>query len=160
MSGFISLVILSISCAGSKEVAPAPSSQNTDKKDAGVAESSTDGSSKALDVGVPSTATGTDAPKQASLGRHPESPGVVRTDGAGCVMQGPFRGEIQSGPVGEPLELDQALDNCLRLGDACQGITSDWYTGKPYVAMNPDKTFRGNPDSYGLVYLRSCPKPE
>jgi hypothetical protein len=85
---------------------------------------------------------------------------VTRDPETGCELRGQFDGELYGTALGEGTHFDLAAAQCLKAGDACAGVTSQWYVAFPWVAVGAADPFKADEMSYARTFLRWCPEPE
>ena len=85
---------------------------------------------------------------------------VTRDPETGCELRGQFDGELYGTALGEGTHFDLAAAQCLEAGDACAGVTSQWYVAFPWVAVGAADSFKADEMSYARTFLRSCPRSE
>jgi hypothetical protein len=85
---------------------------------------------------------------------------VTRDPETGCELRGQFDGELYGTALGEGTHFDLAAAQCLKAGDACAGVTSQWYVAFPWVAVGAADSFKADEMSYARTFLRSCPRSE
>ena len=71
-------------------------------------------------------------------------------DTRGLEVKGAFAGELQGEVMGSETTYLAALTACIADAE-CDGVTSSWYVGAPWVAMRDSAPFRPNEDSYGCT---------
>jgi len=82
---------------------------------------------------------------------------VTRDSESGCELRGQFDGELYGTALGEGTHFDLAAAQCLKAGDACAGVTSQWYVAFPWVAVGAADPFKVDEMSYARTFLRWCP---
>jgi hypothetical protein len=76
---------------------------------------------------------------------------------AGCVVVGPFPGQIANGSNGKKHALlADALAEC-GADPTCVGVTSEWYSGFPWKTASGAARPAVSDDSYACLYVLSCP---
>ena len=76
-------------------------------------------------------------------------------DAKGCVVAGPYQGILEGYHLSEELNLEQAIEACIG-NPKCSGISTDWYSDTPFVAVKKTAPFRVDSDSYGCTFIVTC----
>jgi hypothetical protein len=83
---------------------------------------------------------------------------ITRDPETGCELRGQFDGELRGTALGEGKHFDQAAAQCFQAGNACVGVTSQWYVAFPWVAVGASDPFQADEMSYARTFLRWCPE--
>jgi len=148
----------------SKTAAPDSSAESTASQEDGSSEGSE--APAAASSGDPEAAPAEAAPDRAPRDQHfkgppdnPEGGLLLKDPETGCGLRGPAEGELLGEPLGDPADFDVAAARCMELGEACRGVSSEWYLGMPWVPIGEGEEFRQDEMSYARTFLRACPRP-
>ena len=78
-------------------------------------------------------------------------------DRKGCVVAGPYQGILEGKHLSEELNLDQAIEACI-VNSKCSGVSTEWYSDTPFVAVKRTERFTVDSDSYGCTFIVNCTK--
>ena len=73
----------------------------------------------------------------------------------GCVVTGPYQGIMKGFVLSEELPLEQAMEACM-VNSKCSGISTEWYSDTPFVAVKKTERFTVDSDSYGCTFIIDC----
>ena len=76
-------------------------------------------------------------------------------DRKGCVVAGPYQGILEGYLLSEELNLEQALEACIG-NPKCSGVSTEWYSDTPFVAVRKTARFSVDSDSYGCTFIVTC----
>ena len=153
---FAFLILLS-SCAATPS-GPAGPSTSTDSNTGSTA------SAEEVDEGTPNPGPTRDAPVGGTEGTvgAPPPDSVCRGYSLpdrfeapkGCVVSGPYPGEVAGTPLGEEQELAEALTVCLA-ESTCTHVVAEWYVGAKFrpVEATGGSGAKLSTDSYGCVFI-------
>jgi hypothetical protein len=154
-------LVLSLSSCVTSQNKDSPTPTGSEQKPTQV-EPSVAPSSK---IEQPKAEQGEASPADPVLFRGPPTPtseaakGIVSDPESGCHFEGPIDGELLGKALGAETHFDVAVALCLKAGDACTGVTSEWYVGFPWVAIGEAQHFRPDGMSYARTFFRRCPTP-
>ena len=77
----------------------------------------------------------------------------------GCELVGPYPGEINGAPIGNPGSLEEAFSVCKEAPN-CAGVSTPWYLDKPFTAYAQTRPFQSDEDSYGCTFILVCEPAE
>ena len=77
----------------------------------------------------------------------------------GCELVGPYPGEINGAPIGNPGSLEEAFSVCKEAPN-CTGVSTPWYLDKPFTAYAQTRPFQNDEDSYGCTFILDCDPAE
>ena len=74
-------------------------------------------------------------------------------DRKGCVVKGPYQGTLAGFVLSEIYLLNKPSLHC---NPKCSGISTEWYSDTPFVAVQKTARFSVDSDSYGCTFIVNC----